>query len=156
PGELGQAESAVTVVVVGAVADESLAEAILADDGPRGALDGVLGLTPPGAEFRAALRSGRQRVELPESASVEVFARKLAAWRPVIAARRAIMSMTDLVRADHPLRGAVERTRGEAHEIKELDLVDELERGESRLLRGAGGGVVDAGRLLGGDGGGPP
>jgi len=155
PGELGQAEAAVTVVVVGAAADESLAEELLADDGPRGAVDGVLCLTPPGAEFRAALRRGRQRVELTESASVEVFARKLAAWRPVIAARRAITSMTALVRADHPLRGAVERIRAEAHEIKELDLVDELERGESRLLRGAGGGVVDAVRLLGGYGADP-
>lgn len=155
PGELGQAEAAVTLVVVGGAADESLAAEFLADEGPRGAVDGVLCLTAPDARFRAALRRGPHRVELTESASVEQFARKLTAWRPVLVARRAIVSMTDLVRADHPLGGAVERIRAEAHEIKELDLVDELERGESRLLRSAGPTVVDAVRLLGGYGADP-
>jgi hypothetical protein len=143
------AGEAVTVVVAGGPADESLAEEFLADDGPRGAVDAVLCLVTPTEGFRAVLRRGRQRVELTESASVDRLARKLAAWRPVLAARRAVVTVTELVRPDHPMRWAVERIGAEAHEITELDLLDEIERGDTRLLRTAGDAVVDAVRLLG-------
>jgi hypothetical protein len=142
----------VTVIVVDRPADRTLAEEFLADGGPRGAVDAVLCLVPPAPAFRAALRWGRQRVELTEAGSAEVLARKLVAWRPVIAARRAIVSVTELVRSlpqDHPLRWAVDRIGVEAHEITELDLLDDLERGDARLLRGM---TVDAARLLGANG----
>jgi hypothetical protein len=152
PGELGPAENAVTVVVAGGPADEALAAEFLADDGPRGAIDGVLCLSWPGEEFRAALRRSRQRVELAESTNAARLASKLAAWQPVIAARRAIVTMTDLVRGDHQLRWAVERIGAEAHEIAELDLLDELERSDTRVLRFAGSAGAEAVRLLGGHG----
>jgi hypothetical protein len=156
PGEMGPAEAAVTVVLAGGPADEALAAEFTADDGPRGAVDGVLCLTWPGEEFRAALRRGRQRVELAASTSGAArLASKLAAWQPVIAARRAIVSMTDLVRGDHQLRWAVERIGAEAHEIAELDLLDELERSDSRVLRFAGSAAAEALRLLGGHGADP-
>jgi hypothetical protein len=149
------AGEAVTVVVAGGPADEALAEEFLADDGPRGAVDAVLCLVGPTEGFRAALRRGRQRVELTESASVDRLARKLAAWRPVLAARRAIVAVTELVGQDHPMRWAVERIGAEAHEITELDLLDEIERGDTRLLRTAGDAVADAVRLLGSSGADP-
>ncbi|HEV7651035.1 MAG TPA: hypothetical protein VGP26_23050 [Actinophytocola sp.] len=155
PGELGSAEDAVTIVVAGGPADEALAAEFLADDGPRGAVDGVLCLLWPGEEFRAALRRGRHRVELAGSTSAARLAGKLAAWQPVIAARRAIVTMTDLVRRDHPLRWAVERIGAEAHEIAELDLLDELERSDTRVLRFAGSAGAEAVRLLGGHGADP-
>jgi hypothetical protein len=155
PDGLGPAGEAVTVVVTGEPAERALAEEFLAEDGPRGAVDAVLCLAAPSPAFRAVLRAGRQRVELTESASVGGLASKLVAWRPVIAARRAIVSATDLVRGDHPLRWAVERIGAEAHEITELDLLDELERGDSRLLRGVDGAATDARRLLGGHGADP-
>jgi hypothetical protein len=138
----------VTVVPVRGPADEALAEEFLADDG----VDAVLCLVPPTPAFRAALRWGRQRVELSESAGIDQLAGKLVAWRPVVAARRALVAATELVRTlpeNHPLRWAVDRVRAEAHEIAELDLLDDLQRGDSRLLRGRD---VDAARLLGANG----
>jgi hypothetical protein len=142
----------VTVVVAQRPADAALAMEFLADDGPRGAIDAVLCLVPPDPEFRTALRSGRQRIELSESASLESLAGKLVAWRPVIAARRAVVSVRDLLTGlpgDDQVRWALDRVGAEAGEIAELDLLDELERGETRLLGGAG---VDAARLLGSHG----
>jgi hypothetical protein len=133
------------VVVVDRPADQTLAEEFLADDG----VDAVLCLVPASPAFRAALRMGRQRVVLSESASLDQLSGKLAAWRPVLAARRAIVAATELVRAfpdGHPLRWAVDRAGAEAHEIAELDLLDALEGGDPRLLRGTS---VDAARLLG-------
>jgi len=155
PGELGPAKDAVTIVVAGGPADESLAAEFLADDGPRGAVDGVLCLSWPGEEFQAVLRGGRQRVELAGSTNAARLAGKLAVWQPVIASRRAIVTMADLVRGDHPLRWAVERIGAEAHEIAELDLLDELERSDTRVLRFAGSAGQEAIRLLGGHGADP-
>ncbi|MGW1680185.1 hypothetical protein [Saccharopolyspora sp. NPDC002376] len=74
----------------------------------------------------------------------------LAANAPVIAARRAMVAMRDLVGrlpADHQLRWAVEQVAADAHEFAELDLLDELESG--RVLRGVS---TAAARLLGADG----
>lgn len=142
----------VTVVVAEGPANQALAEEFLADVGPRGSIDAVLCLVPPGQPFRATLRWGRQRVELTESTSLARLASKLTAWRPVIAARRAIVAVTELVRTlpdGDPLRWAVDRIGAESHEIAELDLLDELERGDPRLLRGVS---VDAARLLGAHG----
>jgi hypothetical protein len=142
----------ITVIAVDGPANRALAEEFLAADGPRGSIDAVLCLEPPAPAFRAELRWGRQRVELTESASPEQLARKLIAWRPVIAARRAIVTATELVGAlpaDHPLRWAVDRIGAQTHEIAELDLLDDLERGDSRLLRGLS---VDAARMLGAHG----
>lgn len=142
----------VTAIVAAGPADRALAEEFLADSGPRGAIDAVLCLVPPAPAFRDALRSARQRVMLTESVSVAVLARKLVAWGPVIAARRAMVTITELVAglpSDHPLRWEVDRTGAQAHEIAELDLLDELERGNSRLLRGVD---MDAARLLGAHG----
>jgi hypothetical protein len=133
------------VVVVDRPADQALAEEFLADDG----VDAVLCLAPAGPAFRAALRVGRQRVVLTESTSLDQLRGKLAAWRPVLAARRAIVAATELARAfpdGHPLRWAVDRTGADAHEIAELELLDALEGGDPRLLRGNS---VDAARLLG-------
>lgn len=140
--------SGVTVVPVRGPLDDALAAEFLADDG----VDAVLCLIPPGPAFRAALRWGRQRVELSESATIGQLAAKLVAWQPVIAARRAIVAATELVGTlpeNHPLRWTVDRVRAEAHELAELDLLDDLQRGDSRLLRGRD---VDAARLLGANG----
>jgi hypothetical protein len=60
--------------------------------------------------------------------------------------------MADLVRGDHQLRWAVERIGAEAHEIAELDLLDELERSDTHVLRFAGSARAEAVRLLGGHG----
>jgi hypothetical protein len=146
----------VTVVVAQRPADAALAMEFLADDGPRGAIDAVLCLVPPDPAFRTALRGGRQRIELSESASLESLAGKLVAWRPVIAARRAVVSVRELLTelpgartGDDQLWWALDRVGAEAGEIAELDLLDELERGEIRLLGGVG---VDAARLLGSHG----
>jgi hypothetical protein len=141
----------VTVVTADGPADLALAEEFLAD-GPRGSIDAVLCRLPPAPAFRAALRWGRQRVEVTESASPEELARRLVEWRPVIAARRALVAVRELVPAlpdGHPLRWAVDRAGAEAHEIAELDLLDDLGHGDSRLLRDA---AVDAARLLGAHG----
>jgi len=142
----------VTVIVSARPADQALAEEFLADGGPQGAIDAVLCLVPPEPAFRVALRSARQRVTLTESASVAELAGRLAAWGPVIAARRALVTVTELVRelpVDHPLRWAVDRTGAQAHEIAELDLLDDIQRGSSRLLQGVS---MDAARLLGAHG----
>jgi hypothetical protein len=125
--------SSVTVVVAEGPADAALAAEFVAEEGPRGAIDAVLCLVPPDAGFRTALRRSRQRVELDESASVTRLAVKLAVWRPVIAARRAIVAATALVGTGHQLSWAVDRIVAEAHELAELDLLDRLERGELRL-----------------------
>lgn len=145
----------VTVVFAGGPADRQLAEEVLADEGPRGSVDAVLCRVPPTPEFSATLRRGRHRVELSETASADEVARRLVTWTPVIAARRAIVSARALLPglpADHPLRWSVDRIAAEAHEITELDLLDELVRGDTRLLRGAS---ESAARLLGAEGADP-
>ncbi|TDV44935.1 hypothetical protein [Actinophytocola oryzae] len=142
---VGSPESSAGVTVFPGPANRSLAQRLAADDG----VDAVLCLVPPPHAFRAALRLARQRVELSESATVEQLTDRLAAWRPVLAARRALIEMTRLVRAlpdGHPLRWSVDRTATEAHELAELDLLDTIERGDTKLLRGM---TVDAARLLG-------
>jgi hypothetical protein len=143
----------VTVLDVVAQADETLAQEFLADGGARGSVDAVLCLVPPTSTFRAALRWGRQRVALSESASLDELARTVVAWGPVIAARRAIVTVRELTSGlpeDHPLRWSIDRIGADTHEIAELDLLDDLERGDTRLLRGAGRDAADdAARLLG-------
>lgn len=142
----------VTVVVTDGPADWALAEEFLADDGPRGSVDAVLCLVPPQPEFLTTLRRSPQRVELSKSASLDQLARKLIAWTPVIAARRAIVAARALLPGlpgDHPLRWAVDRIATEAHEIKELDLLDELSSSDTRVLHGV---AADAARLLGAHG----
>jgi hypothetical protein len=143
----------VTVIDAEGPADQALARELLADDGPRGSTDAVLCLVPPAPAFRAALRQGTQRVVLSESASPVELARTLVTRGPVIAARRAVVAARELMSrlpADHPLWWLFDRIGAEAHEIAELDLLDELERGDPRLLRGVGRGVTaDALQLLG-------
>lgn len=150
PAELdGASALGVTAVFADGPADRGLAEELLADEGPRGSVDAVLCLLPPTPDFRAMLHRSPQRVELSETASPDRLARKLITWAPVIAARRAIVSARGLLPglpADHPLRWAVDRLAAETHEIAELDLLDELLDGETRLLRGAS---EEAARLLG-------
>lgn len=144
--------AAVTVVVAEGPADAGLAAEFLAEDGPRGAVDAVLCLVPPTEAFRAALRRARQRVVLTESASVAELAAGLTAWRPVIAARRAIVTATGMVGPNHPLSWAVERVGAEAHELAELDLLDRIETGEVRLPPTENAAVADVARLLGAHG----
>jgi hypothetical protein len=143
----------VTVVDAEGPAEEALARELLADDGPRGSTDAVLCLVPPAPAFRAALRAGTQRVVLSESASPVELARTLVARGPVIAARRAMVAVRDLMSrlpADHSLWWSFDRIGAEAHEIAELDLLDELERGDPRLLRSVDRGcTADALQLLG-------
>ncbi|MEV0696841.1 hypothetical protein AB0I53_02830 [Saccharopolyspora sp. NPDC050389] len=156
PAEVARASAlGVTVVFADGPADWALAEEFLADDGPHGSVDAVLCLVPPAPAFRATLRRGRQRVELSESASLDQLARKLIAWAPVIAARRAIVAVRALLPGlpgDHPLRWEVDRIAAEAHEITELDLLDELSSGDTRVLHGV---AADAARLLGAHGADP-
>jgi hypothetical protein len=154
PGVAAQsvAVSGVAVLIVDAPADRALAEEFLADDGPRGGVDAVLCQSAPTREFREALRGGRNRVAPAEagSSAAEALISSLAARGPAITARRAVVAMTELVRAlpgDHRLRWAVERVGVDAHEFAELDLLHDLERGD--LLRGA---ASSAARLLGADG----
>ncbi|OLF17647.1 hypothetical protein [Actinophytocola xanthii] len=151
--------SGVVLVDVVGPADEALARELLADGGPRGSIDGVLCLVQPTAAFRAALRSAPQRVVLSETASEEELARVLAVRGPVIAARRALVSARELASvlpADDPLLWEIDRITAAGHEIAELDLLDDLEHGDNRLLRGAGwGAVADAARLLGAHGADP-
>ncbi|GAB1510809.1 hypothetical protein [Actinophytocola sp. KF-1] len=146
----GAVPGGAVVVVADGPADAALAAEFLADDGPRGAIDAVLCLVPPAEAFRTALRRGRQRVVLSESASVADLAADLAAWRPVLAARRAIVTATALVGPNHPLSWAVERIAAEAHELAELDLLDRIRAGDVRLPPGESG--ADVARLLGADG----
>jgi hypothetical protein len=144
------AAAGVSVLAVDAVADRAQAEEFLADDGPRGSVDAVLCPSAPPPEFRKALHAGRNRVVLATLDSADAVVASLAARGPVIAARRAVVAMAELVRAlprDHRLRWAVDRILVDAHEFAELDLLDELERGD--LLRGVASAAV---RLLGGDG----
>lgn len=139
----------VTVIVVDAPADAALAREFLSDGGSRGSIDAVLCLVPPAPAFRSVLRWGRHRVELSESASVAELAAKLVERGPVMAARRAAVSARELIGAfppDHPLQWALDRLSVESHEITELDLLDDLERADTHLLRGS---AVDAARLLG-------
>ncbi len=149
PPDESTPDSAV-VVVAGGPADAALAAEFLADGGPRGAIDAVLCLVPPTEAFRTALRRARQRVVLTESATVAELAADLAAWRPVIAARRAIVTARALVGQNHPLSWAVERIAAEAHELAELDLLDRIRAGDVRLPPGETG--EDVARLLGADG----
>ncbi|ASR37025.1 hypothetical protein BAY61_20850 [Prauserella marina] len=145
PGEL----PGVAVLVVDAPADRALAEEFLADEGPRGGIDAVLCAVAPSPEFRRALRSARNRVVLAEAGTVPVavVAAALAARGPVIAAKRAVVGMSALVRSlppGHRLRWAVDRVRVDTHEFAELELLDAIEHGE--LLRAV---AVAATRLLG-------
>lgn len=158
PGGTGTTEGTraaalgVTVVDAAVPADRDLAERFLADDGPLGSVDAVLCLVPPTSAFRATLRWGSQRVALSESAGPVELANRLVAWSPVIAARRAIVAVRELVStlpADHPLRWGLDRVATQAHEIAELELLDDLEGGDPRLLRRVG---ADAMRLLGAHG----
>lgn len=148
-GELpAESPPGVTVIVADVPADQALAEELRADNG----VDAVLCLAPPTPAFRDALRWGRQRVELSESATLDQLAHGLLTWRPVLAARRALVAATELVRTlpeNDPLRWAVDQARAEAHEIAELDLLDTLNGDDPRLLRGM---TVDAARLLGAHG----
>ena len=143
-GPFAAAPPGVSVVAVDAPADRALAEEFLSSSGPRGGVDAVFCLAPT-PEFREALRG-----VLVETGSVDSLAASLVARGPVIAARRAVLSMTSLVRdlaPDHPLRWAVERVRVDAHEFAELSLLGALSRGD--LLRGVS---AEATRLLGSEG----
>lgn len=142
-----QAAPGVSVLTVDAPADRALAAEFVSSAGPRGGVDAVF-CPLPTPEFREALRSAP--VVLAETGSVAELAASLVARGPVIAARRAVVSMIELVGrlpADHPLRWAVERVRVDAHEFAELDLLDALSR--DGLLRGV---APAAARLLGADG----
>lgn len=147
----GVSAPGVAVLVVDAPADRPLAEEFAADAGPRGGVDAVLCRVAPTPEFRAVLRAGRHRVVLAEAdETVAALTAALAERGPVLAARRAVVAMTELVGAlpaDHRLRWAVERVRVDAHEFAELDVLDDLARGG--LLRGV---AAAAARLLGADG----
>lgn len=150
----------VTVIDLPGPADEALAREFLTDDSPKGSIDAVLCLVSPTAAFRAALRQAQnRRVVLSESASPVELVRTLASRGPVIAARRAIVAARELVSrlpAEHPLRWSFEQVSAQAHEIAELDLIDDLEHGDPRLLRSLGrDGVTDALQLLGARGADP-
>ncbi|WP_243788153.1 hypothetical protein [Saccharopolyspora gloriosae] len=148
----GASEIGVDVVVVDGPADEALAERFLSDDGPHGSIDVVFSRIPPSAAFLAALRRSRQRVEVSRLDDLDRAARELAARAPVIAARRALVSVRGLMSGlpeEHPLRWAVDRLATEAHEITELDRLDELLTGDVRLPNDVG---ERAARLLGAHG----
>nr|CTQ90326.1 diguanylate cyclase/phosphodiesterase (GGDEF & EAL domains) with PAS/PAC sensor(s) [Kibdelosporangium sp. MJ126-NF4] len=146
----------VTVVEVSGPADWALARDLLAEDEPHSSVDAVLCLVTPTSAFQTTLRYARQRVELSESGSLAELAGKLVTWGPVIAARRAVVAIRELMSElppDDPLRWSIEQIGAEAHEFAELDLLDELGRGESRLLRGGGPtAAADVTRLLGAQG----
>ncbi|MDT8911655.1 hypothetical protein [Amycolatopsis sp. PS_44_ISF1] len=153
PGLARAGVLAVTVLDVDPPADAALAREFLADEGPRGSVDAVLCPGSPPPEFRDALRQGRQRVELSESADPTELVGKLVNWGPVIATRRALVTARELVPRlpeGHPLRWSFERFGVETHALAELDLLDELQRRGSPLLRGAAPEVFAAAtRLLG-------
>lgn len=153
PDEVSRASAiGVAVVVVDGPADEALAEMFLREDGPRGSIDAVLSHLPLADGFLAALRRSRQRVEVSPLANLVEVARKLVEREPVIAARRALVSVRRLMSElpeDHPLRWAVDQLAAEAHEIAELDLLDELLAGDVRLRGSVG---EEAARLLGAHG----
>lgn len=82
------------------------------------------------------------------SAVHERLARGLLVRADVVVARRALVDATALVRglpSGHPLQWSVERVRAGAHDIAELDLLDDLDRGAVLL----GERHADALRLLG-------
>ncbi|MFE2752228.1 hypothetical protein ACFXGA_09500 [Actinosynnema sp. NPDC059335] len=114
------------------------------------------GHSPVHRQVLDLVRQGQAATDgLPERAGWDAVAERLAAPRqdPVVAARQAVAEMTGLVRAlpgDHRLRWAVERVGVDAHEFVELDLLDDLERGD--LLRGV---ASPAARLLGAHGADP-
>jgi hypothetical protein len=156
PGKAPAPPPGVVVIAVDEPADRALAEEFLSDAGPRGGVAAVLCRMPPTPEFRTALRGGRHRVTLAETGPEEFTSRlatlaaSLSVRAPVIAARRAVTAMTDLVRTlpeDHHLRWAVDRIGADTHEFAELDLLDDLTRGV--VLRGL---ARAAARLLGADG----
>jgi hypothetical protein len=156
PGTAPPSAPGVSVLAVDAPADRVLAEEFLAESGPRGGVAAVLCRTVPTPEFRTALRGGRHRVALTESGQEEFASHltavvaALSARAPVITARRAVTTMTDLVRGlphDHHLRWAVDRIGADTHEFAELDLLDDLTCGV--VLRGL---TTAATRLLGADG----
>ncbi|MCX2730459.1 hypothetical protein OOZ19_09415 [Saccharopolyspora sp. NFXS83] len=145
----GAAAVGVDVVVVDGPADAALAERFLGEDGPHGSIDAVFSPVPPTAAFLAALRRSGQRVAVSRFAGLDQAARELAERAPVIAARRALVSVRGLMSGlpqEHPLRWEVDQLATEAHEITELDLLDELLAGEVRLHNGVG---EEAARLLG-------
>ncbi|MFR9730670.1 hypothetical protein ACL03H_15720 [Saccharopolyspora sp. MS10] len=142
-------ELGVAVVIAEDPADEALAEHFLSEDDPHGSIDAVLVDARPDLGFLAALRRSGQRVEVVQDSTVDEAARELLALAPVIAARRALVSLRGLVRGlsgEHPLRWAVDQLATEAHEVTELDLLDEIRAGEIRLREEL---VEDAARLLG-------
>lgn len=153
PGADRAAALGVTVIDAEGPADWALAQEFLVGEGLRGSIDAVLCCLPPEPAFRSALRAARQRVELSESANLVELAGKLATWGPVIAARRALVAVRDLIvrlPADHPVRWSADRIGIEAHEIAELDLLDEFEHGDPRLLHSVGRETTAAAmRLLG-------
>ncbi|MGW0890787.1 hypothetical protein [Saccharopolyspora sp. NPDC002578] len=139
----------IDVVVVDGPADAALAERFLDEDGPHGSIDAVFASPAPTPAFLAALRRSRQRVAVSRLDGLGEAARELAERAPVIAARRALVSVRGLMSGlpqEHPLRWEVDQLAAEAHEITELDLLDELLAGGIRLPRGVG---EDAARLLG-------
>ncbi|MDQ2589119.1 hypothetical protein CKY47_35320 [Saccharothrix yanglingensis] len=95
-----------------------------------------------GDELRVAVAAARDadstedlaRVLARESGLVELrrlLAARLLVRADLIAARRGLVSATEAVRAlpgGHPMRWEVERVRAAAHEVVELDLLDEVER----------------------------
>ncbi|UVS79687.1 hypothetical protein [Actinokineospora sp. UTMC 2448] len=139
----------VDVVAVTGPADRGLAERLAGDD-PRAGVDAVLCLDPPEAEFPSALRASRHRILLARSGGIAELARALTARAPLIAARRALVSVAGLVAAlppHHPLRFAADRITTEAHDLAELDLLDDID--STAVLRGS---AADAARLLGAHG----
>lgn len=142
----------ISVVEVAAGApDAALAAEFLAEDGPRGAVDAVVCLVPASAEFRAALRSGGHQIMLGESGQL---VRRVVALAPVIAARRAIVALRDLVSELPPenrVRRELDRIVAEGHELAGLELLSELDREDSRVFANAEFAAA-ARRLLGEDG----
>jgi len=151
--------SNVSVIPVHETPDATLAREFLADDGPRGAIDGVVCLAAPQQDFRTTLRYGRHRVMLVETddaCAVTEVAERIRGQAPIIAARRALVSMRGLMDglpAEHELRHTIDRIIAERHEITELDLLDDIERPDTPVLRMAGDQVrTAAARLLGAHG----
>ncbi|MFC5286452.1 hypothetical protein ACFPM7_05260 [Actinokineospora guangxiensis] len=136
--------------------DAALAAALPVD--PVWAVDAVVCPSPPAPWLRAALRSAEHRVMVLEAAAPhtvpgrgalrEAVARGLLLRADTVAARRALVDAAALVRAlrdGHSLAWSVERVRACAHDLAELDLMDDIDRG-AVLLRDRHG---EALRLLG-------